>query len=248
MTGRVRPYQGGLRRAQARHQPLHPSRSRHSSSLLPQRPAPPPGRRDARRDAVVDRGRQQPDHADRGRLQRALGEQPGRARAPRSRSRPPSRLRRAAVRRARPRRPGAGRRTATAAAPAAPSSAPAPQGPYKVRAGDTLSGLAASSGVSLESMAAMNGVDPAAPLLDGNRAEAAQRRAAPPRASTPEPPRARRARSRPAADDGPPRRRRRPSVASPHGIPRRWRPRSPGRRAGSTTRWSPAPTRAASCR
>ena len=76
---------------------------------------------------------------------------------------------------------------ATAAAPAAPSSAPAPQGSYKVRAGDTLSGLAASSGVSLESMAAMNGVDPAAPLLTGTVLKLPSGAPAPPQASTPEP-------------------------------------------------------------
>jgi LysM repeat protein len=52
-----------------------------------------------------------------------------------------------------------------AAAPAA--SGPAPQGAYTVRAGDTLAGLAAQTGVSTESMAAMNGLDPNGLLLEG---------------------------------------------------------------------------------
>ena len=57
---------------------------------------------------------------------------------------------------------------APAAAPAASvPSAPAPMGGYTVRAGDTLSGLAATAGVPLESIAAMNGLDPSAPLLIG---------------------------------------------------------------------------------
>jgi N-acetylmuramoyl-L-alanine amidase len=53
-----------------------------------------------------------------------------------------------------------------AAAPAA-ASAPAPQGAYKVRAGDTLAGLAGQSGVSLQAVAAMNGLDPNGVLLEG---------------------------------------------------------------------------------
>ena len=65
---------------------------------------------------------------------------------------------------------------APAAAPAADvgaappaSGAPAPQGSYKVRAGDTLSGLAASSGVSLAAMAAMNGLDADGSAADRHR-------------------------------------------------------------------------------
>ena len=54
---------------------------------------------------------------------------------------------------------------AAAAAPAA--GAPAPLGGYTVRAGDTLSALAAQTGVSIDSMAAMNGLDPAGLLLAG---------------------------------------------------------------------------------
>src|SRR5215211_4010024 len=55
--------------------------------------------------------------------------------------------------------------SAPATAPAA--AAPAPQGGYTVRPGDTLSGLAAGAGVSVADMAAMNGLDPAGVLLSG---------------------------------------------------------------------------------
>ena len=44
---------------------------------------------------------------------------------------------------------------------------PAPQGAYTVRAGDTLAGLAAQTGVSADAMAAMNGLDPNGLLLTG---------------------------------------------------------------------------------
>ena len=47
------------------------------------------------------------------------------------------------------------------------SAAPAPMGAYTVRAGDTLSGLAAQAGVAMEDMAAMNGLDPNGLLLEG---------------------------------------------------------------------------------
>jgi soluble lytic murein transglycosylase-like protein len=61
---------------------------------------------------------------------------------------------------------------APAAAPAAPAPAPAAGAPpamggYTVRPGDTLSGLAAGARVPLAQMAAMNGLDPAQPLLIG---------------------------------------------------------------------------------
>jgi len=87
---------------------------------------------------------------------------------------------------------GAGAPATTAPAPttataATVSAAPAPQGHYKVRAGDTLSALAASSGVSVEAMAAMNGIDPAAPLLIGTVLKLPAGAPAPPGASTPEP-------------------------------------------------------------
>ena len=45
--------------------------------------------------------------------------------------------------------------------------APAVLGSYVVRAGDTLSGLAANAGVATAQMAAANGLDPSAPLLTG---------------------------------------------------------------------------------
>jgi soluble lytic murein transglycosylase-like protein len=64
---------------------------------------------------------------------------------------------------------------ATAAAAANASATPAtgttggppPMGAYTVRPGDTLSGLAAQSGVSVEQMAAMNGLDPNGYLIAG---------------------------------------------------------------------------------
>src|SRR3954449_2402131 len=56
----------------------------------------------------------------------------------------------------------------TSAAPAATAAAaPAPIGAYKVRPGDTLSGLAARSRVPMSQMAFMNGLDPNKPLLAG---------------------------------------------------------------------------------
>jgi N-acetylmuramoyl-L-alanine amidase len=67
------------------------------------------------------------------------------------------------------------------------SSGPAPQGHYKVRAGDTLGALASSSGVSVDAMAAMNGLDPDAPLLIGTVIKLPSGAPAPPGASTPEP-------------------------------------------------------------
>jgi soluble lytic murein transglycosylase-like protein len=76
--------------------------------------------------------------------------------------------------------------TAATAAPA-PSSGPAPQGHYKVRSGDTLGGLARSSGVSLDAMAAMNGLDPSAPLLIGTVLKLPSGAPAPPQAASPEP-------------------------------------------------------------
>jgi LysM repeat protein len=48
-----------------------------------------------------------------------------------------------------------------------PSAAPTPMGAYKVRPGDTLSGLAAASRVAASQMAYMNGLDPDAPLIAG---------------------------------------------------------------------------------
>jgi N-acetylmuramoyl-L-alanine amidase len=47
------------------------------------------------------------------------------------------------------------------------SGGPPPLGSYTVRAGDTLSNIAARSGVTLNALSAMNGVDPSRPLLIG---------------------------------------------------------------------------------
>ncbi len=82
---------------------------------------------------------------------------------------------------------GAGAETAGTPVQATVSSAPAPQGHYKVRPGDTLGALAASSGVSLDAMAAMNGIDPQAPLQIGTVLKLPSGAPAPPQASTPEP-------------------------------------------------------------
>jgi LysM repeat protein len=62
---------------------------------------------------------------------------------------------------------GAGAPTAAAAAAAPGAPAPAPQGAYVVRPGDSLSALAAQTGVSVQQMAYMNGLAPTAMLLIG---------------------------------------------------------------------------------
>ena len=72
-----------------------------------------------------------------------------------------------------------------ASAPA--SAAPAPQGAYKVRAGDTLGNLAAQEGVSAQAMAAMNGLDPNGVLLEGTVIKLPSGAPAPDGASTPAP-------------------------------------------------------------
>ena len=51
----------------------------------------------------------------------------------------------------------------------APAGGPAAMGSYVVRAGDTLSGLAASARVPVAQMASMNGIDPAAPAATPQR-------------------------------------------------------------------------------
>jgi N-acetylmuramoyl-L-alanine amidase len=73
----------------------------------------------------------------------------------------------------------------SAAAPAA--GGPAPQGAYTVRAGDTLAGLAAQSGVSMEAMATMNGLDPNGLLLEGTVLKLPSGAPAPAGASQPAP-------------------------------------------------------------
>jgi N-acetylmuramoyl-L-alanine amidase len=75
---------------------------------------------------------------------------------------------------------------ATVAAPAA-TGAPAPLGGYTVRAGDTLSALAAQTGVSIDAMAAMNGLDPAGVLLAGTVIKLPSGAPAPAQASAPAP-------------------------------------------------------------
>jgi soluble lytic murein transglycosylase-like protein len=75
----------------------------------------------------------------------------------------------------------------TVATTAAPAAAPAPQGAYTVRAGDTLSALAAQTGTTIEAMAAMNGLDPNGLLLTGTVLKLPGGAPAPAQASTPEP-------------------------------------------------------------
>ena len=79
--------------------------------------------------------------------------------------------------------PQASAPTATAAAP----GAPAVLGSYVVRSGDTLGGLARNAGVSLDTMAAANGLDPARPLLIGTVLKLPAGAPTPPRASEPVP-------------------------------------------------------------
>jgi soluble lytic murein transglycosylase-like protein len=75
-----------------------------------------------------------------------------------------------------------------AVAPAPSSSAaPAALGAYTVRLGDTLSALAAHSGVSVQAMAAMNGLDPSRLLLAGTVIKLPSGAPAPVRSSEPAP-------------------------------------------------------------
>jgi N-acetylmuramoyl-L-alanine amidase len=75
------------------------------------------------------------------------------------------------------------------AAPAASNggAAPAVQGAYIVRPGDTLSGLAAGAGVSTADMAAMNGLDPDGILVAGTTLKLPSGAPAPPQADEPAP-------------------------------------------------------------
>ena len=90
---------------------------------------------------------------------------------------------------------GASAVSGTVAPQAAPTSAPAATatgapavlGSYVVRSGDTLGGLARSAGVSLDSMAAANGLDPARPLLIGTVLKLPAGAPTPARASEPLP-------------------------------------------------------------
>jgi N-acetylmuramoyl-L-alanine amidase len=70
---------------------------------------------------------------------------------------------------------------------AAPAAGPAPQGAYTVREGDTLAGLAAQAGVSMDAMAARNGLDPNGLLLTGTVLKLPSGAPAPAGASQPAP-------------------------------------------------------------
>ena len=76
---------------------------------------------------------------------------------------------------------------ATSAPAATAAGAPAVLGSYVVRSGDTLGGLARNAGVSLDSMAAANGLDPARPLLIGTVLKLPAGAPTPARASQPLP-------------------------------------------------------------
>jgi LysM repeat protein len=66
-------------------------------------------------------------------------------------------------------------------------AAPPAAGGYTVRAGDTLSGLAAGAGVAMADMAAMNGLDPDGILVEGTVIKLPSGAPAPARASEPAP-------------------------------------------------------------
>jgi soluble lytic murein transglycosylase-like protein len=76
---------------------------------------------------------------------------------------------------------------APAAAAASGAPAPAPQGAYIVRPGDSLSSLAAQTGVSVQQMAYMNGLAPTAMLLIGTVLKLPSGAPAPAHASEPVP-------------------------------------------------------------
>jgi N-acetylmuramoyl-L-alanine amidase len=83
---------------------------------------------------------------------------------------------------------GVAPQAATASAPAASTaSGPPPAGSYVVRAGDTLSGLAANAGVGTAQIAAANGLDPSAALLTGTVLKLPSGSPAPARSSQPLP-------------------------------------------------------------
>jgi LysM repeat protein len=82
---------------------------------------------------------------------------------------------------------GAGAGAATSMATASSAAAPRPQGAYVVRPGDTLSGLAAQTRVSVQQMAYMNGLKPTAKLLIGTVLKLPTGAPAPAHASEPAP-------------------------------------------------------------
>ncbi len=81
----------------------------------------------------------------------------------------------------------AGSTGSSTVARATPAGAPRPQGAYVVRAGDTLSGLAAQTGVSVSQMAFMNGLKPTTKLLIGTVMKLPSGARAPVQAATPAP-------------------------------------------------------------
>ncbi|MBX5441742.1 MAG: LysM peptidoglycan-binding domain-containing protein [Solirubrobacteraceae bacterium] len=72
-------------------------------------------------------------------------------------------------------------------ASATPQPAPPPMGGYTVRPGDTLSGLAAQAGVTVDAIAAMNGLDPDGFLIAGTVIKLPTGAPTPPAASAPAP-------------------------------------------------------------
>jgi LysM repeat protein len=80
------------------------------------------------------------------------------------------------------------RATGSPAVVGTPAGAPRAQGAYIVRAGDTLSALAAQTGVSVVQMAYVNGLDPNGVLLIGTVLKLPNGAPAPARASQPPPP------------------------------------------------------------
>ncbi len=72
-------------------------------------------------------------------------------------------------------------------APVTPAGAPQPLGAYVVRPGDSLSALAAQTGVPMAQMAYMNGLDPAKPLLIGTVIKLPSGAPAPAHAAAPAP-------------------------------------------------------------
>jgi soluble lytic murein transglycosylase-like protein len=77
--------------------------------------------------------------------------------------------------------------SATAVAASQQAAAPPPLGAYTVRPGDTLAGIAASAGVSMQQVAWMNGIDPAGVLLAGTVLKLPTGAGSPSSASTPAP-------------------------------------------------------------
>jgi N-acetylmuramoyl-L-alanine amidase len=83
--------------------------------------------------------------------------------------------------------PGGGTLSVSGGGGGSAGGAPPAQGAYTVRAGDTLSSLAAGAGVSIADMAAMNGLDPAGVLVEGTVLKLPSGAPAPARASGPAP-------------------------------------------------------------